>query len=512
MKFRSLLLFRPTLERKFIALASLIILVCSFIANIIIVNVYRNQLFAEAEKRALLLAKSTAISFTNTLLYQSLGLVEEGGLIENYITDLISDPRTAVTGVTVFDPRGEIIATDDYERYFTPPSADSVARWGAVETPRILTSDEGEAFVVLYPMKVSSRRFGTLEIRFTRQPEMERAIEFKHWMLTVTLAFAVLGVFLAFIVARTLAKPIKELAAEMTRVRAPDYVAALRAERRDEIGDLERSFIDMLSRLKEAAEERERQQRALIQTEKLASVGTLVAGLAHEINNPLAGIRNCLRRIQGRPEDTSQTEKYAKLMDDALARIEKIVRDLLDFSRKKDLLLKPTDLNEVIRAAAELVHLQLKKRKVTIELNLHPELPPIPGDRQHLQQVFLNLLLNAVDATPEGGTISVETLVEDNSVVAAVRDTGRGIAPEIRDKIFDPFFTTKPVGKGTGLGLSVSKAIVEGHQGSIAVESDVNGTIFRVRFPQGDGSHERTAPTQTVTEQTRLIGHENSHR
>jgi len=128
-------------------------------------------------------------------------------------------------------------------------------------------------------------------------------------------------------------------------------------------------------------------------------------------------------------------------MDDALARIEKIVRDLLDFSRKKDLLLKPTDLNEVIRAAVELVHLQLKKRKLTINQELQQDLPPIPGDRQHLQQVFLNLLLNAVDATPEGGTISIKTMIEDGSVVAAVRD--------------------------------------------IAVESDVTGTIFRVWLPQG---------------------------
>ena len=498
MKLRSLHFFRPTLERKFIALASLIILVCSFIANIIIVNVYRNQLFAEAEKRALLLAKSMAISFTNTLLYKSLGLVEEGGLIENYITDLISDPRTAVISVTVFDPQGIIIATDNYEQYFTPPSADSIAHQGAVDSPRVLTSDERRTFVILYPLKVSSRWFGTLNIRFTRQPEIERVIEFKRWMLTVTLAFAVFGVFLAFIVARTLARPIKELAAVMTRVRAPDYVAGLRAKRRDEIGDLERSFIDMLSRLKDAAEERERQQRALIQTEKLASVGTLVAGLAHEINNPLAGIRNCLRRIQGRPQDTSQTEKYARLMDDALARIEKIVRDLLDFSRKKDLLLKPTDLNEVIRAAAELVHLQLKKRKLTIDQELQQDLPLVPGDRQHLQQVFLNLLLNAVDATPEGGTISVKTMLEDGSVVATVHDTGCGIAPEIRDKIFDPFFTTKPVGTGTGLGLSVSKAIVEGHQGTIAVESDVTGTVFRVCFPQGlapsSEQHQRNQP------------------
>ncbi len=475
--------FRPTLEGKFIALASAIILVCSFVANISIVNVYRNQLFREAEQRAHLLTESTAISFTNALLYQELGLVEEGGLIENHIHDLLADSLTSVVGVTVYDPTGHILATNNYDDYLTraPASAD-VLNWRDIPHGAVQKEAGGDRFSIIFPLRISTKSFGTLVVQFSRQQEHGQLADYKRMVFAMSLGFAVFGILMAFLVARTLASPIKTLAGEIEKVEDPTYEVALPATRMDEIGDLERGFVEMLKRLKSAAEEKDRQQKTLIQTEKLASVGTLVSGLAHEINNPLAGIRNCLRRIKDTPEDAVQTTRYAKLMDNALLRIENIIRDLLNFSRKKDISLQPVVLNDIIKAACHLVELRLKKHSVRLNMVLSDQLPPVLGDAQHLEQVFINLLLNAVDASEEGALVEISSGRDGRQAFVEVRDSGRGIPPEAQKAIFDPFFTTKPVGQGTGLGLAVSKAIIDEHEAQIDFTSSDDGTTFRVVF------------------------------
>lgn len=474
---------RFSLESKFVALASALILVGSIVSNSWIVKIYRNLLISDSEKRALLLAESVAISFTNTLLYEQLDLVEEGGLLDNYIQDLLSDTLTSVTGISVYDNDGSVIATDDYNRYLETPSSEQTALWRGSTEPHLSRTAYDQSFEIVYPLVISTKRFGTLLMQFSLKDEYLQLTAFKNLMFVITVAITVLGILIAFLVARTLASPIKRLAAEMRRVRDPKYVADLDSSRADEIGDLERGFVAMLQRLRAAADEQECQQRALVQAEKLASIGTLVAGLAHEINNPLAGLRNCLRRIIARPDNVNQTRKYAELMDGALLRIEEVVKGLLNFSRKKELVLQSTDLNKIIKETCSLVDYRLKNQKLHLRQRLACNLPSIQADPQYLEQVFMNLLLNALDTTPEGGRITVKTAQQNDKVIAEVTDTGSGIPPEINDKIFDPFFTTKPVGKGTGLGLSITKAIVEEHQGDLEMNSGANGTTFRLSFP-----------------------------
>jgi two-component system, NtrC family, sensor kinase len=480
-RIASILYIQPTLERKFIGIASIIILACSLIANILIVNLYRDQVFKESRKRALLISEYTAISFSNTLLYQKMGLIEEGGLIENYIIDLVSDQKSAVKNVIVIDNDNKIIASSDYRIYTNPGQY----RLANTQDVKILPDKNQLAtFTVFYPLKISTQYYGTLSIQFSRLQEIHEINEFKQWMLMITLAFAFIGIFLAILVAFTLAKPIKRLAAEMTHVNAPGYTANLVTSRRDEIGVLEQNFVEMLTRLKEVAEEKERHQHALIQTEKMASVGTLVSGLAHEINNPLGGIRNCLGRISTRPEDINQTKKYALLMNTALARIEKIVRDLLNFSRKDKLVFKQKNINDIIREAYGLIIYKSKKRALNFEWELQKKPPKVNGDKHYLQQVIMNLLLNAIDATPESGTISIKTKTSGHSTLIEIGDTGRGVPAELQNKIFDPFFTTKPIGQGTGLGLSVCKVIIEEHKGKIEYVRTENQSIFRITLPE----------------------------
>ena len=259
----------------------------------------------------------------------------------------------------------------------------------------------------------------------------------------------------------------------------------------------------------------------MVQSEKLASLGQMVAGVAHEINNPLSFVGNNIAVLQrdltdlrdllllyqeadpviaaGRPELLSRIEQFREVADiqytvtnlqgllarsrEGLKRIQQIVKDLRLFARIDEGDRNEADLNSGIESTATIIHGHAHKKGVKLTLDLGP-LPPVDCYPARINQVFMNLLSNAIDATPEGGTVTVRTRAEGTKVRVEVIDTGTGIPDAVREKIFDPFFTTKPVGQGTGLGLSISYGIVHDHGGTIEVTSEVGrGTTFTVVLP-----------------------------
>jgi PAS domain S-box-containing protein len=219
-------------------------------------------------------------------------------------------------------------------------------------------------------------------------------------------------------------------------------------------------------------------------SEKLASIGRLAAGVAHEINNPLGGILNCLYNLRKRTLTPTRQEEYIASMEDGLRRVQKIVRQLLDFSQQHDPQLSPTDINAVVERVLVLTNHVFVENLIKLDKQLHPDLPPLPVDRHMIEQVLMNLILNAVQAIKGGGLITIRTRIAAGVLAVDVEDTGCGIPAHVLPRIFDPFFTTKGTGEGTGLGLSVSLGIVERHGGQILVESQVDrGTVFTVCLP-----------------------------
>jgi two-component system NtrC family sensor kinase len=226
-------------------------------------------------------------------------------------------------------------------------------------------------------------------------------------------------------------------------------------------------------------------QTQLIQSEKLASMGQLAAGVAHEINNPLGTILLYSDIMRKEAPAESQHAKDLKLVMDEATRCKRIVSDLLNFARQNEVLAQETDLNALVeRVVAELKERPLFARVETI-LRLDESLPAIQADAAQLRQVFVNLMDNAVEAMPEGGRLTVATRRGDNNHVAVdVQDTGVGISEENLGRLFTPFFTTKPIGKGTGLGLAIVYGIVKMHRGQIDVKSQLGvGTTFTVTLP-----------------------------
>jgi len=237
--------------------------------------------------------------------------------------------------------------------------------------------------------------------------------------------------------------------------------------------------------LRDKMEKLEATQAQLVQSAKLAALGELIANIAHEINNPLTGVLGYAGLLRQRELPESVAGDLAIIEREAL-RARKIVRDLLDFARQREPKLEEADLQAIVREMVGLLRHQAEVANIQIVESYAESIPPVLADSGQLKQVFMNLLTNALDAMPQGGTLTVAvTAGQDGWVEATVSDTGAGIAAQHMPRIFEPFFTTKAEVKGTGLGLSVSLGIVQGHGGHLTVESDPGrGATFTVRLPR----------------------------
>jgi signal transduction histidine kinase/CheY-like chemotaxis protein len=280
------------------------------------------------------------------------------------------------------------------------------------------------------------------------------------------------------------------------RAQGAYLVLATRQHGRPPFGESEQELLLLLARqaavalenarlygaLRAYVREVERSQQRLVQTEKLAAIGRLTASIAHEVNNPLQSLRNCLD-LAGREDlEESKRKDYLRLANEELDRLDWIVRQMLEFYRPEAATRKLVDPNRVLNDVALLTAAQCRSKGISVSLELAEKLPPVWGVAFQLQQVALNLVLNAIDAMPEGGSLLLQTEAAAGRVVMIFRDTGRGISHEERQHIFEPFYTSKA--GGTGLGLAISYGIVSAHAGSIQVESDPGvGSIFRVALP-----------------------------
>jgi len=230
-----------------------------------------------------------------------------------------------------------------------------------------------------------------------------------------------------------------------------------------------------------------RLKQEIIQQEKMAAIGILAGGVAHEVNNPLGGILAFTQLLLKKLDKKSETYEDMLEIERAATRCKKIVQELLDFSRvskEKEKCL--VSINILFEKVIPFVQMEIRSLNVDLQFNLAQELPAVMAVPDRLQQVFLNLMTNACHAMPQGGKLSLTTYFEKkkNEVCIEIKDTGLGIAKEIKDRIFEPFFTTKDPGKGTGLGLSISYRIVKENGGHIEVDSEEGkGSTFRIRLP-----------------------------
>lgn len=224
-------------------------------------------------------------------------------------------------------------------------------------------------------------------------------------------------------------------------------------------------------------------EQQMRRAEKLAALGQLSAGLAHEINNPVGGIRLCFNNLMTTEMDKETQKMHIDVINSGLDRIQEIIGQLLDFSKQSALNVSPVSMNRMIENVLKLTEYLTTEKEIKVIKNLSVTMPEIMVDRNKMEQVFLNVILNAAQAMDGEGVLVVGTSLGERHCTASFSDNGCGIPENVLPYIFDPFFTTKEVGEGTGLGLSVSKSIVEQHDGKIIVETSEKGTTFTVRLP-----------------------------
>jgi two-component system NtrC family sensor kinase len=355
---------------------------------------------------------------------------------------------------------------------------------------------------------------GMINVRMSLEP-VDQAIATSRRQMVVSLvvAIALLSMVFATLIWAMVHKPVHRLIEGTNRVAAGDLNHKINIGSHDELGNLARSFNRMTAELRRAnaeindwtktLEERVEKKTAELRqahehvsrVEKLASIGKLAAIVAHEINNPLAGIliyaRLLLKRLSNTTPspETAEAKKHLETIAAESARCGEIVKGLLQFARQSKPNAEPNNLNDIIQQSLRLVHHKLELTNVRTEVNLDASVPAVVCDAQQIKQALVALLINACEAVHEvGGVIAIEShlLPDTNTTEIRIRDNGVGMDEETKKFVFEPFFTTKEQGKGVGLGLAVVYGIVTGHGGDIEVESELGkGTTFVIRLPRG---------------------------
>ncbi len=449
---------------------------------------WRAIIVEKQEQRALSVARALSASVLENLIYLDAGTPRDADALDNSINYLVRKDQS-VRAVSVFDTQGRVISSSDlYELRYEP----------GPESPRPLSSLTGP-FVAVYrhptqgwvaeallPLRTGDRTWGFLQLLLEAETTRSE-ITSVFWALTAA-TLVVVGATLAalFGLLSRATNSLRGLVREMDRLDPSAPLPVTLPVTADEPGALVHHFNLLVGRLAQSRRELVEAQRQLYQAEKLASIGRLASGVAHEINNPLNGIKSCLYLIQQDPRNGSQNAEHLGLIAEGLDHIESVVNKLLGFARQQSGQRVPVAVNEAVTTVLTLLSYRLRSGAVEVALDLDPDVAPVNGDPQLIEEVLMNLILNSFDAVKERGRIEVATGNEGNHVHIRVADNGGGIPQEDLAKIFDPFFTTKEPGKGTGLGLSVALGIVEAHGGTISVESRPGtGSSFTVRLPKG---------------------------
>lgn len=458
----------------------------------VIVAQDRVRLRAELENKALLLTRAVAATTQEAVLrgdhwtlYQNLRTIARRMPVGN-------DPDMVLTAM-VLDVEGRVLAhLDPANNPLGLPLATYedgerklLAETLAIDAERVFRgqSAAGDFVEAAVPIAVDGKTLGVARIRLSTAELRERTATAAFLVLGLTLGLAAVGSLFGCIISRRLVRPLEALAQGMDALATADpaKIEPLRIVDPDEIGRLTETF----NRLARELAEKRRLEEQLAQSEKLAGLGRISVGLAHEVNNPLGGMLNCINTLKKRPDDAALLRRYLDLLETGLRRIERTVKGLLVELRSDA---SPTPCGLVcLPDLQELVAAEIGDRPIRLHWDSTLEHGfSFTCSCPQIQQVVLNLAMNAIQAMPEGGDLAVRSRHGGNALVIEVEDNGVGIAEDDRKRLFDPFFTGKS--NGTGLGLWITYRLVERMGGSIEVDSEPGrGSRFRVTLPvEGD--------------------------
>ncbi len=505
---------RLGVRQKLVLLSVAVMIVISFGFAVLSLSLSRGWVEEDLKDRAIAFAREIAATIGDQREFES------GTILKDQIRQILAiRQNVSQLDILAFEGTGaKVVATSHPTRRLPFSRSDLVqARKGEVVSRLIERERHWE---VMAPISLGGTVAGAVACRFSLERPDRLAARTRAWALALTAAsVVVMGFLMSLAIRQVVDRPIRRFVDAIARIRAGDTAAIVRVESADELGVMAQHFNEMMVRInqfsdelqlrvKEAVAELDQRyrevrdlneqlfemQRRLSHAERLAVSGRIMAQVAHEIGTPLHSVAGHLELLRKELPADVLTEEAARrlgIIETQLSRVTEIITQLLDLTRRSAGDPGPVDVGRLVREAIDLVRPGMATAGLVFRVDPARELPRVHGHAGQLQQVILNLLTNAMDATPPGGRVEVATraVSERGEVVIEVRDSGHGIAPAQRKHIFEPFFSTKAPGRGSGLGLFISSRIVRDHKGTIEVESAPGrGSTFRVVLPMGESA------------------------
>lgn len=464
----------------------------------------KKQLMEETQRKVAVTAKAIQIAVENALRDRQISD------IRNLASELV-EYQTEIDRIRLFDDRLRPIITSNPLKIGEEVPKERLIRVISIKQPMgfFQERDGHKAFYYLVPIRNRDGSIrGAMEVVHLATLVEKKLRAATHEIVArVALLSLVIGLIVWFTVKRNILQPIGSLVEGVLSFSHGNLRQRIPVRRKDEIGHLATEFNQMAENLQRAyeqiltdAERKLELERRAREVEKLAAVGRLTAGLAHEIGTPLNIVSGRAEFLLSRMSEGDPRSKNLKVILEQIDRIAKIVQQLLGYARPQKPEMRPVAIDQVIGKVLSFMDHEIKAKGVKVKTELSKDLSPIAGDENLLQQVFVNLILNSLHAMSDGGVISLRVSMmmgtsNPGYILVEIEDNGCGITPEDLPRIFDPFFSTKKRGEGTGLGLSVTYGIIRDHGGSIEVKSHVGkGTTFLLRLPifKGEPSENET--------------------
>jgi len=463
-------------SRLIIVFGTLLIGVLSLI-SVVVFDEMKNLILAKHIESAQSVANTEAITLTDAMLSESMGKLLPAGYLDNVLHKL----------------RTESINTIFYSKFIPPYSNELIASsidpsWHTstknnISDKTIFKANNNWVLEVIEEVSISTKVWGYLVLGFDATPIHNEVRRILFFIYTAVGGAIFITLFFINIIAETLTRRLNLLSSAVDEF--DTYILGKNLpEGDDEIGKLASNFNDLRKRLIQSRQELKDSERNVFHAEKLAAIGRLAAGVAHEINNPLTGIRHSINNILNDKDGKLNKDEYLTLIDEALGKIESVVSKLLGFSRRKGDKSTDTSINDAIITITKLLDYSITSKKIELKMDLDSDIPSIHCNPHLIDEICMNLIINALDACESGCKIMCRSYSDNQHVVLEIDDNGHGIQSKNIQRIFEPFFTTKEVGKGTGLGLYVTREIVNGLGGEIDLTTHVNsGTKFTVKLP-----------------------------
>jgi signal transduction histidine kinase len=433
----------------------------------VIINAFRGEL----EKKAISITVNLSDRIANSILlkdyFQTTKALNE-----------VLDKEKDIEYIFVTNEDGKIFAhTFDNG---TPPD---ILSWntlsGKKQNIQLLDTEKG--FIRDVGISVFSGTRSELHLGIREEGLKQTLLKMRYMTIPIILIVTLIGIIASLIFSRLITEPLNKFV-EFTKVLGKgNYGERVDVPYGDEIGYLARNFNRLSMQLKTAKEKMEEAYTYthLLQAEKLSSIGQISAGLAHELKNPMTTLKMLFQAYKEQPD---MTKEDAEVISNEIERIDNILTNFMGFVKQKGFNMSDVDLNELLERVLSLATYDIEHSGITVNKDMLEALPAVKADRSLLEHVFLNLVMNSIQAMPEGGEIRISGKSEENSVEVMIWDRGGGIPSDIRSKVFDPFFTTKS--QGTGLGLSIAYNIVKSHGGKLFFNSqEGKGTVFTVKLP-----------------------------